>query len=404
MKTSVVEDRISGSLRTRFFQELFGNSWHFPIANILLEFLLEGPSRFLVDPALYSILTAGAIQAYFLSKWSREDRPGRRFLGNLIGVTIYTIIESLLEPGFFSSPNHLAYWVFSLVMGLMQALNMVLPVRLADVAGVAEDIFRIALIPAMYAIFEMKSNPTQTTSFGVFFSDTSHWYISILVLLIGLNLGLSNMMARYYLNLLRKTSSQLRTYSEWLLGRDLLGKIIEDPLALQLQRHDRAVLFMDIRGFTAWSEPRSPEDVVSLLNRYYQATEAILAQCRVIKFKFSADEVMVIFPTVDDGLQAALKLRTHIGHLLGRQGLGAGIGLHVGPVIEGLLGGKDVRFYDVVGDTVNTAKRIESSAAAGELLISESVRIALALTFRVWEKRQVTVKGKEEPLTVYPMA
>jgi class 3 adenylate cyclase len=160
---------------------------------------------------------------------------------------------------------------------------------------------------------------------------------------------------------------------------------------------------MDIRGFTRWSEPRPPEEVVNLLNRYYQTAEATLNLHHVIKFKLSADEVMAIFPKVDDGLQAALKLRPQISALLGRHGLGVGIGLHVGPLVEGLLGSKDVKAYDVIGDTVNTAKRIESSAGPGELLISEAVRIAIGTTFRAGPKRQIAVKGKEEPISLYPL-
>jgi class 3 adenylate cyclase len=172
---------------------------------------------------------------------------------------------------------------------------------------------------------------------------------------------------------------------------------------LQLKRLERTILFMDIRGFTRWSESRPPEDVVNMLNRYYQTAEATLNQYAVIKIKFSADEVLAIFPTVDDGLQAALKLRLQINQLLGRHGLGVGIGLHTGPMVEGLLGSKDVRFYDVIGDTVNTAKRIESSAISGEVLISDAVRIVIGATFRAGPKRYVTVKGKEEPVVVYPL-
>jgi adenylate cyclase len=72
-------------------------------------------------------------------------------------------------------------------------------------------------------------------------------------------------------------------------------------------------------------------------------------------------------------------------------------------MVEGLLGSKEIKFYDVIGDTVNTAKRIEARAGVGEVLISEAVRIALGTTFRAGPKRQITVKGKDEPIIIYPL-
>jgi len=84
-------------------------------------------------------------------------------------------------------------------------------------------------------------------------------------------------------------------------------------------------------------------------------------------------------------------------------GLGAGIGLHSGPVVEGLLGSAGIKGYDVIGDTVNTAKRIEGAAGAGEVLVSEPVRAALGAALAVGARRELTVKGKEAPIAVCPL-
>ncbi|MEK7788195.1 MAG: adenylate/guanylate cyclase domain-containing protein, partial [Chloroflexota bacterium] len=190
-------------------------------------------------------------------------------------------------------------------------------------------------------------------------------------------------------------------YSEWLLGRDLLNRIVADPAALTLTRRERAVLFMDIRGFTRWSEIRPPEEVVAMLNHYYYLTETALARHAAIKFKFSADEAMAIFASAGQAAAAALELREEINRMLSAQQLGVGIGLHTGLLVEGLLGSAGVKFYDVIGDTVNTAKRIESAAVAGEVWISENVRQAMGETAGLGPSRQIMAKGKEEPLTVH---
>ena len=86
--------------------------------------------------------------------------------------------------------------------------------------------------------------------------------------------------------------------------------------------------------------------------------------------------------------------------MLLKRELGAGIGIHTGLLVEGLLGGQKVRFYDVIGDTVNTASRIEKISSAGEIWISEDTRLSLANKV-TGEQKEVAVKGKDQPIKVY---
>ena len=202
---------------------------------------------------------------------------------------------------------------------------------------------------------------------------------------------------------LRKISARLKTYSEWLLGRNLLGQVLANPDALGLTRRERTILFIDIRSFTRWSEVRSPEEVVALLNHYYNVIEASVTRHQVIKFKFSADEALAVFATADQGVAAAQELRDRIRPVLAKEGLQAGLGLHTGPVVEGLLGSTEVKFYDVIGDTVNTAKRIESASTNFEVLISDATQQALGQAIPVGAAQPIAAKGKEAPVTVYPV-
>ncbi|MFQ3682034.1 adenylate/guanylate cyclase domain-containing protein [Roseiflexus sp.] len=401
--SSPLESRITGSFSTRFLLELFGNSIHFPVANVLFELLVEEPLDYLRRPDLYVIFTASLIQTYWLTRWETSAHP-RRFWGNLIGPALYTLVESLVEgPHFFSYSHHLAYWIFAFAIGSLQSLKLRLPSNFSNLIIVLENVTRTVIVFFMYFLFETHANPTQTSSLNAFFSDSSHQFIGLSMLFLGLIIGLANLTANYYLGLLKQTSAQLKTYSEWLLGRRLLEQAFSNPSTLSLTRRERAVLFMDIRGFTRWSEARSPETVVNLLNNYYQVAESILTRHNATKFKFSADEVIAVFPTAESALPAVLELRASVHQLLSGYHLGAGIGLHIGPLVEGLLGGVDIKFYDVIGDTVNTAKRIESAAHPGEVLISESIRNIIGQTLPIGIKREITVKGKESPLTVYPL-
>jgi class 3 adenylate cyclase len=403
MTAQPLDTRISGTAWTRFLLELFGNSAQFPIANVMLEMLLEGPAAYLLAPDLYIILLAGTAQAYWLSRWQITSHP-RRFVGNLIGPVLYTLIESLLEGWrFFSAPHHLAYWGFALLIGLLQAGRLRWPGWFSAVLVIFENVVRASILLIMYIIFESLSNPQQTTSAAAFFSDASHQFVSLVTLLLGLSLGLANLTTDRYLDLLRQTSAQLKTYSEWLLGRDLLSKLIQNPTALNLKREERTALFMDIRGFTRWCDSRPPEDVIQMLNDYYAVIEETVNRHSVIKYKFSADEVMAVFTTVADGVSAARALRLTSQRLLAAHGLGAGIGVHTGPLIEGLLGSAGVKFYDVIGDTVNTAKRIESATAANEILISHATRLSLGAAILAGAERQIAAKGKEGLLVVYSL-
>ncbi|MCP4704260.1 MAG: hypothetical protein GY865_06600, partial [candidate division Zixibacteria bacterium] len=119
---STLESQINGSFSSRYLLELFRNSGYFAIVNILLESLAEGPVDYLKEPDIYAITCAVLIQAYWLTKWSLSENKNK-FSGNLIGPAIYTFIEVAIEGfRFFQAPHHLAYWIFSILIGWMQYL------------------------------------------------------------------------------------------------------------------------------------------------------------------------------------------------------------------------------------------------------------------------------------------
>jgi len=399
---SALDSRISGSFRNRYEQELFRNTGQFPIANLLLELLLEGPAIFLA-PDIYTLIGATLLQAWVLTRWENTPAP-RRFLGNLIGPATYTVIEAVLEGWkFFDMPNHIAYWIFAVAVGALQAArSRAGPGATAGVLVVLENVVRATILFVMYAVFELLSHNTRFSA-AVFVADRSHLFIGLATLILGVSVGLAALSEFGYLALLRETSTRLQRYSEWLLGKDLLERVIANPEALTMVRRERAILFMDIRGFTAWGERCSPETVVQALNEYYQASEAVVWRHGAIKLKFSADEILAVFAQPQEAVACALELRVQTRKALAEWGLGAGIGVHSGAVVEGLLGSAGIKGYDVIGDTVNTAKRIEGAAAGGEVLVSESVRLALDPAVPLGERREIVAKGKETPLPVYPL-
>ncbi|MDH4162225.1 MAG: hypothetical protein OEW15_05985 [Nitrospirota bacterium] len=257
-----LESRLRGTRRGHITLEFFTNSAHFPIANMFLELLHEG-AELILKPDLYVTLSAAIAQAFYLGTWKFAGTP-RPFLGNLIGPAVYTIAETVIEgPAFFGSLSHIAYILFSVVIGLLQEVRLTAGNRAQQVIYIVENVVRTSILPVMYWIFEAADDPKYATLAG-FVSDGSHMFIMLSLVFIGAILGLADVIAESYQSILRETAHELRKYSEWFLGRDLLDSAVADPTALSIRRRERTMVFMDIRGFTGWSETQSPEMVVEM--------------------------------------------------------------------------------------------------------------------------------------------
>jgi adenylate cyclase len=408
---NTLERRLQGSRMGYMVAELFTNSIHFPLANIILELLLRGgqPLQYFGKPDPYILLAGSLLQAVVRGNLHYRGQ-GWRFSSNLIGVSVYTIFEFLAEGlNFLQSPNHLAYWGFSLIIGLLQAGSFRLRGHLTALLIFLEHVVRTNILLITYWLFEVALDQgtmmfdLRTLSLRQFLTDQSHQYITIILLLLGCVIGFANITAVRYLQLLRDTARTLQRYSEWFFGRELLSQAVTDVSVLTLQRRERTVMFMDIRGFTSWSETHTPEEVVTMLNTYFATAAPYLPENRVIKVKYTGDEILAVFATAEDALQMVLPLRTAISSFLSAYHLAAGIGMHSGPLVEGLIGSQQVKAYDIIGDTVNTGKRICDQAAGGEILISQACYEKLRDIAQVNAPRTITAKGKKETLEVYPV-
>jgi len=187
-----------------------------------------------------------------------------------------------------------------------------------------------------------------------------------------------------------------------------------NPNSLQLggRRTEISTIFADIRGFTSFSESVSPEELVSILNRHLgAAAEAILAENGTID-KFLGDAVMAWFnapiPQSDHALRAvraALGIRNAIYALHQTLPTGAhlsfGVGIHTGDAILGLVGSEKRLEYTAIGDSVNTAKRIQENSAAGQILITSIVYQQVEPWVLTKPAGEIQAKGKREPIPVY---
>jgi len=397
--TDSIEARIHGTRRSFFVREFFTNSAYFPLTNIFIELLTNDPQDYLAEPDLYVLLVCAVVQSWYISRRAYGGGSAS-LLGNLIGPLIYTAFEVLMEGSDFTArANHIAYWGFGLAIGVSQKLQWVLPPRFGAVFILIESMVRTSILLVMYIILEFMKD--DYGSLHEFIQDPPHIFITVMVPLIGLLIGVANLNAERYLRILRETAGQLKEYSQWLLGKELLAQAVSDPRTLSLTRHQRAMLFMDIRGFTAWSERHEPEQVVATMNAYYEAAEPIWHHYQAIKVKFTADEIMLVFASATAAVDAAREMIKAVEEVLVPYKLSAGVGVHLGPVVEGLMGASEYKGYDLLGDSVNTAKRLCDNAVGGEILLSEAVVGELDKPVPMEGPRGLEVKGKQVPLTVY---
>lgn len=395
--SKLIEERIRGTLKSAIILEFLKNSFHFPLANILIEFVLEGPLHYVQSVDFYASISAATIQAYFLGRWSFGGKP-RPLCGNLIGPLVYSVVEIITAPTeFFTMPFHYAYWGFALGIGIIQKLRVTLDEKYAGVMILIENVVRSGILAVMYWFIEMLTEP-KYADLSLFFTNKSHIFMLSALLFISIIVGIDDARSQRFLSILSDTAKKLETFSNWLFGRNMLSMALSDPASLSLVRRERIVLFIDIRGFTGWSEQQEPEVVVRMLNRYYEIAETVLGSSNVIMLKYTADEIMAFFADVTEAAMTAGRLHDACTAELAEFGLAVGSGLNAGLVVEGLLGSSELKRYEIIGDTVNTAKRICSAAESGEILISKDLFLRKKGLFKLLESREITAKGKSVPL------
>ncbi|MGQ3298222.1 adenylate/guanylate cyclase domain-containing protein [Reyranella sp.] len=190
------------------------------------------------------------------------------------------------------------------------------------------------------------------------------------------------------------------------------------PLAHGGERYI-AVLFADIRGFTTISEGKLPYDVVFLLNRYFRATGQAVEAAGGRLDKFIGDGVMAIFglnqePRVAcrQALDAARRMALALADLNEAmsgdldQPLRIGIGLHAGPAIVGEMGYARAAQITAIGDTVNTASRLESLTKefAVELVVSQELLDRAGIDLGEAPRHEVEIRGRQGRLSVRAIA
>ncbi len=199
---------------------------------------------------------------------------------------------------------------------------------------------------------------------------------------------------------------------EYEYSEALLSNMLPGPIAAQLKRnpgqtiadsHEEAtILFADIVGFTPLASHHSPDAVVKLLNTLFTRFDDLANKHKLEKIKTLGDAFMVAGGMPDPQPDHATRVARMALEMVEEterfakemnENLQLRIGIHSGPVVAGVIGTKKP-FYDVWGDTVNTAARLETYGTTGKIQVTDETKRILEAEFSFAERGTVTIKGK----------
>jgi adenylate cyclase len=182
---------------------------------------------------------------------------------------------------------------------------------------------------------------------------------------------------------------------------------------------DLVILFIDLRRWTGLAEQQLPHDLVYVQELFFEAVGDAVREAGGVPNQFIGDSVMAIFGAEGESSEAARQalaaargidqrmraLNERIAREFGHR-LGFGIGIHAGAAALGEVGYRDTRTLSAVGDTVNTASRLQELTKhyGVPLVISERVALAAGLDVSRFEAKELQIRGRASPLTVYALA
>ncbi len=170
---------------------------------------------------------------------------------------------------------------------------------------------------------------------------------------------------------------------------------------------EMSMLFADIRGSTALSEKMSPIEFSQLINRFYTGATKVITEEDGLVEKLAGDAVAAFWGAGFAGpnyVRRTIKVAQDLSRVMARQEIPVGIGVHSGVAYFGAMGTADgLTNITAIGDEVNTAARLASKAAAGEIVVSEQALKEAGIDGSELESRSLELKGISEPVLVRVM-
>ena len=316
------------------------------------------------------------------------------------------VIHSILAESFL---RELSGWQMLLIEAVLLAVLFLLSFRFSSLAFSFGTVF----LTGAYIVVAMLS----------FFYGRVILDIVRPVLIIGFAM-IALIVYRYIMEEKEKMESlRQRDFIRDTFGRYLSSEVVEElldsPAGLKMSGENREVTFLvsDLRGFTALTSSLSPNQVIEIINRYFEHMIEIIARYQGTVNEFLGDGILSFFGAPlyaeDDPeravacaveMQNALALVNVEQRRLKLPELAMGIGINTGEVVVGNIGSERRASYGAVGTPINAAYRIESFTVGGQILISPSTHDRIETDLTIRGTREVKFKGLDEPVTLYDVA
>jgi adenylate cyclase len=219
-------------------------------------------------------------------------------------------------------------------------------------------------------------------------------------------------------NLARRIEHEAKTRAQFqrLLSPNLVDQVVQGKLQLEKggALSEVTLLFSDIRGFTSMSESAAPQDIVRMLNEYFELMVDVIFKYQGTLDKFVGDEIIALFgaPVAMENaeskaVQCALDMMQVLSEFNrvrvseGQHEIKIGIGINTGMVVTGAIGSSRALQYTAIGDAMNTTARLCSVAQPGQIILSEATFKKVQGEIAAVPLPDVRVKGKTDELRIY---
>ncbi|TDT67425.1 class 3 adenylate cyclase [Hypnocyclicus thermotrophus] len=409
-----------------FFNEILLYSGQYALFYIIMNFSKDG-FKYFNDTGHTILLLILIIQTFFLVYFGKKPIP--RFLGSLIAPFFYTLVEFKIDYSFVFNLAHLFFWIFSIIIGSLQAIQLNLKnIKHKKLNEFFITFINITIFLFIYFYFDLKLELLKELNNGVidektfslklqinyfnenlkiFLTDPAHIYIIIGGILLAISIAFGRIK-------ILKLNEKIKYLFGIYVDSNIRDKILEDGKGIS-EKLEATILFSDIRNFTKTSESASPESITKMLNLYFSYWSNIAKKNNGIIDKYIGDAVMIVFKSKTseiDAVKSAFEMLDsleNIQNILKKEKLpkleNIGIGIHKGEVIAGDIGGNNRLNYTYIGDTVNIASRLESLCKKfqSNIIISKIIFDLLPFKYKklfIYHNNKILLKGKKEKIKI----
>lgn len=352
---------LNESIIFRFFKELTKNT-AFLAFPLISEVVISWISK-LFTPIHLFLLIWLLVQTYIIIKIKNLSFI-KIFLINILVPFLYLFIEFIDEGDILWNPIYILYFLYALVNWLFRWFEFYfdknnkwynLYLKSIDIS------LKILIIPIFY--FLLKYTADNSINFFTFYlsSENTHSFLLFIFIYLSFIFSLDIYLSEKRKYMLDNLLLVLHKYSSYIVdSNDLEDSIKSWKVSSYSKKMYKAVIFMDIRWFTSWSENNKPEEVISLLNWFYNVAEKIIHKYNSWKInKYVADEIVFIFDDLDNAIDFSLELKDKEIEYLKEFWLKVWFWINAWVLIYWWIWWENKKEQTVIWDIVNTAARLE---------------------------------------------